>query len=846
MYEKVKSVCYGCQCSDAGIIATKKDGELIAIRGDPNCPPSYGRICGKGLSSLMVPYNPQRIMKPLKRMNSKKGLDQEPEFEEISWNEALDIVADKLRWIREEYDPRAHILSCFDYPPVWFGPVWLTASGGQFFFGGSVWCGWYHNVYFNFYQSFYREIDYEHINHLILWGSQSGHLVDALPVPTAREQADARHRGMTLKVIDPVATNVVKSADEWIPIRPGTDGALALGMLNLLLNEFEIYDREFIKHYTNGSYLIASDGRYQRDAETDKPLIWDENKKEAVPFDKAEAPSLEGSYIVNEEKCEPAFKRLKEHVKQWNVERVSKITTIPPETIKRLAREFGEAAKIGSTIDIKGKQFPLRPAAIQQGKGPGPHRHAMHTVYAIEMLNVIMGNLNVPGGQLGISPYYKRRWRPSVSKDGLMLSANDYWKFGCQDPLLDRQKAKKPTMYNCRDLCPIASYADMLVPIIMRNKELFGMTYDIKMTIISHTNIVHSYGNPDQMIKIFDDMNDLIVGFSTEMNETMEYLCDIVIPIAHWTERYDPLAQGAPFKFQTVGDRDWHWLFRRPIKDPPENHKHPADLLLELARRAGFERDVYKTFNEWWQIDEEYQLDPDGQYSYLEMGDALLKDRHGVSVDWFEKRRTNFFTQEKTPEEAYPWCGIFGGRVPIYLEWWLDVGKEVEKVVKEMGIDDIWEVDDYTPLLDWKGCSSHRERKDDELWLVNPRVPTHHQASDINNPWLHEAGEQLPKTFGVLINPETAKDRGIEKGDLVTLESPAGIKEKGIAIITEGIHPDVVGVFGSFGKYAKGEKIAKGSGLHWNKFISFTDIDRLDKVSAGYDSCVLVRVFKSK
>jgi anaerobic selenocysteine-containing dehydrogenase len=848
---RIKSWCYGCQCSDAGIIGINKDGELIGIEGDPEAPHNYGRTCAKCLSSIMAPYNPLRVMKPLRRTN-KRGFGVDPKWEEISWDEALNIIAEKLRWIREEYNPRAHLVCWFDYPSWWFVAPWLVASGGQFFFGGSIWCGWYHNVYYNFYQSFMREVDYEHIKYLILWGSQSGTVLDALATLATKEQADARRRGMKLVVIDPVATNAVKNADEWIPIRPGTDGALALGMLNLLLNEYKIYDEEFIKHYTNGPYLILPDGHYARDPKTNKPLIWDRSRERAVPFYEAKDPALEGVYEVNGVKCIPAFQLLREHVKKWDLEKVSEITTVPAKTIRRVTKEFGEAASIGSTITIEGKQFPYRPAAVMQGKGPGPHRHAMHTVYLIELLNVIIGNSNVPGGSLGIAPYYRRKWKPSVNEDGLLVSANSYWKFGCFDPLLNRGKAVRPYRYNCRELLPIASYADTMVPIVMANKELFSIDYDIKMTIINHTNIVHNYGNPEEMIKLFDKMNDLIVGFAVELNETMEYLCDIVLPIAHWTERYDPLAREFVGKFQPPGHKDWVWAFRRPIKKPPTPyHLHPCDLLIEIARRAGFERDLIKAFNEYWQIDEKYRLDPDKHYTYLDFGDALLKDRHGIGVEWFERTGNNFYIEKRTPEEAYPWPGIFGGRIPIYFEWWIDVGEEVKKVVKELGIEDVWDVDDYTPLLDWKGCEAHYKKKPDQFWLINPRLNTHHQAMDLNNPWLREVDEQLVKSYGVLINAKVANALGIKKGDIVIIEGEGGVTEEGTAIPTEGIHPECIAIFAAAGKTARGEKIARGSGLHWNKFvIGFScprreDIrTKLDKVSGAIDACVLIRIKK--
>jgi molybdopterin-containing oxidoreductase family molybdopterin binding subunit len=156
-------------------------------------------------------------------------------------------------------------------------------------------------------------------------------------------------------VIDPMFSPAAERADEWVPIRPGTDAYVALSMLNCLLNEYHYYDAEHLRAHTNAPYLIRPDGRYVRDDKTGKPLVWDAGAGRPKPYDDptVQECALVGSYVVGEGlTCQPAFQCLADHVKRYAPEEVKKISTVPAKTIRRLAREFGEAAGIGSTITL--------------------------------------------------------------------------------------------------------------------------------------------------------------------------------------------------------------------------------------------------------------------------------------------------------------------------------------------------------------------------------------------------------------------------------------------------------------------------------------------------------------
>ena len=211
---------------------------------------------------------------------------------------------------------------------------------------------------------------------------------------------------MRMVVVDPMCNFAAAKAEEWVPIRVGTDAALALAMANCLVNEFGIYDAEYLQTKTNAIYLIRPNGSYARDPQSGKPLVWDEQSGTAKPYDDpaAQCAALEGEYQVAGETCQPAFALLRKHLKTYTPARGEQITGIPAATIQRLAREFGEAARVGSTIMIDGVKLPYRPASAIFFRGSQGHKNSMYNCFAIDLLNHIVGAADVVGGTLGFNP----------------------------------------------------------------------------------------------------------------------------------------------------------------------------------------------------------------------------------------------------------------------------------------------------------------------------------------------------------------------------------------------------------------------------------------------------------
>jgi anaerobic selenocysteine-containing dehydrogenase len=215
--------------------------------------------------------------------------------------------------------------------------------------------------------------------------------------------AAARDRGIKLKVMDPQGFTVAAKGDEWIPVLPATDIAVFLAIANLIVNEIGIYDKEYIRHRTNGAYLIGADRLYVRDEKTKKPLLFDEADGQIKTYDDPSLahPAIEEKYTACGVECQPSFSIIKEHLKQYEPGWASEVSTVPEDTIRRLAKELVEEARIGSFIDIDGVQVPYRPACVVGYKGLQTHQNSFHQYAAMHQINVLLGNQDVCGGILG-------------------------------------------------------------------------------------------------------------------------------------------------------------------------------------------------------------------------------------------------------------------------------------------------------------------------------------------------------------------------------------------------------------------------------------------------------------
>ena len=828
----IHTICGMC-IGECGILVRRVDGVVVDIKGDPNCPNSRGKICAKGAAGIMTLYDPARLTVPMKRTNPEKGIGVDPGWVPISWEEALSTITEKLIELRKD-DPRKLVFCTFDTFTMREKMVPFARAFGT---PNTQWQGYYcgqylHSSMFLSNGTFHCDFDMEYINYLMLFGNQQGFMAGLNPNLSAQKMANARKRGLKVVVVDPVCGPHGSKADEWIPIRPGTDAALVLSMMNVLLNELKIYDEPFIKRYTNGPYLVKADGFYMR--KEGKPQVWDVKEGKAKPYDAEVADyALEGEFAIDGEICRPAFQLLREHLKKYTPKRAEEITTVCASTIYRLAEEFGKEARIGSTIVIDGIEFPYRPVAANIYRGAGAHKHGVAAALAINTLNMIVGNYYVPGGHRGmnlIGPSWE--WKPGeyeglitppdnpeVSHDGV-----NYYTY----------EVKPPVTTNLKELFPISSNWSPMNIATSIAAEKYKLPYKPEILITSRRNLFMGgcdYTITAQALKSYR----FIVSFCVTLDEMSEF-ADIVLPDTIYLEKLDTMVNKLNWS-HTAETGYFYWGIRQPVVDPPGEARDWGDVLLEIAERMGLLGEVYKYLNQRFKLKEEYALDPKQKYSWEEINDRKLKSKFGEDkgLDWFKEH--GYLTLKRKVDELYPlpWLKV---RFPLYFENVLAAGRKVKEVTESLGLKD-WDISDYVALPDWEPCSSFTPPPEYDLKVVNFRVATHSMSWTAENPWLAEVAEFNPYAQRILINAETAKRKGIRDRDRICVESSVG-KVVGEARVTHCIHPEVVGISSHFGAFAKGKPIAYGKGANFNKLVPYDT----DPVSTGVDACVAVKVYR--
>lgn len=842
------SMCYG-NCS---IRCHVIDGVVVNVEGNPDSSIGQGRICPKGTAGLMTLYDPNRVNVPLRRTNPEKGIGIDPEWEEISWEEALDIVVDKLKKIHDD-DPRK----------LYFQFTTTTASGSRIggialraafgtpntsTAGGGIHCGsGAHMINGATHASWSLVPDFDYCNYAIYFGASKGHGAGHVALTNAGKVADARDRGMKMVVVDPMMNFAAAKATEWIPIRVGTDAAMALAMINVLLNELGIWDANYLKRYTNAPYLIRKDGLYFREKQSEKPMVWDSAGNVARVFDDPAIKdySLEGEYKIGEEDCKPAFQLLKEHVKKYTPEMAEKITGISASTIRQMAKEFGEAARIGSTITIDGVELPYRPVAAIFFRGAQGHRNSLQNCMAIDLLNQLVGADEVPGGVMGFSPVcYGHpetgypKYAPRPDKDGMMITGDWVVEHLPYPP----HAATPPNDIHMKGVFPMAMESALLMAKDGEKfRQQFKLPYKIEMMVNYGANSVMSIGNKDQVAEALKKI-PFIVSFDLFLNEFTDF-ADIVLPDASYFERLDAMPNGKFIFSHPNGLGEWSWPIRQPVIEPAYKRRYFSEVVLGLAYRIGMGPQVNMVLNSSYQLKGDNWLEPDKVYTNEEISDRILKNFFGAErgVEWFKEH--GVVSWPKKVQEVY-WKPFIPVRVPIYFEYVKRAGMEVRKVAEQFGAE--LDYSHYEALPDWHPCASHMVKdKEYNLWSFYYRDVLHTNSFTMENPLLDEASHMTPYTYRISINAGMARKKGIKDGDLIWVESSYGKKVKGRANVIEGIMPEALGIAACAGHWAKSMPIAKDKGVFYNDLIEI-DYEHMDPGNLNMDLCAKVKIYKAE
>ncbi|MBI4299547.1 MAG: molybdopterin-dependent oxidoreductase [Chloroflexi bacterium] len=530
--------CLGGNCP---IWVTVEGGRITHIR-----PVERGRICARGLAWQELIYSPKRVPYPLRRVGERGG----GKWERISWDEALDTIVQRLKDIRGRYGSRSVGFKVGGFFAGCGGPAarlfanlfdgcmvgGLTTDstvGYRQAAGGPVGPGWGGLA-----PGGHALEDLEmNSNLIILWGAN--------PAETAQRKfiyaMKAQERGAKLIAIDPVYTISASKADQWLPIKPGSDGALVLAMLHVIHTE-ELGDWQFMQHHSDGPFLVREDNRrFLRESDVlpggraDRTLVWDRRSNGARPTD-AEGldPALLGRYVVAGIACAPAFQLLLDEASKCPPERAEEITGIPAEAIRTLAREYATT----------------KPAAVWSCWGINRYEHSDLIERGIMALAALSGNIGIPGGGVTSEPAFVS---PPVNHAAFTVP-------GRKLPLLD-------------------GYAMMNIGSGQPVTTLDGNSILLKALVVNGgNNFVNNQADQGRLVREVLPQIEFIVVSELLLNETARY-ADIVLPAASHFERETMLSA-------TFYNDSFHYCPK--VIEPVDEARGELDMFNELGRRMGW------------------------------------------------------------------------------------------------------------------------------------------------------------------------------------------------------------------------------------------------------------------
>ncbi len=354
------TTCQGCT-SWCAIQAYVEDGRVIRVRGNPNSKVNVGECCSKSHLAIQQVYDPDRLKTPMKRTNAKKGRNEDPKFVPISWDEALNTIADKIMELRNNNETYKYMLmrGRYSYMRDILYDRMTKIIGSPNNISHSAICAEAEKFgpYYTEGLWDYRQYDVLNARYIILWGAD--------PLSANRQVSNYLSKwgdvidNAGVAVIDPRFSASAAKADEWLPIAPGEDGALAVAIAHILLTE-GLWYKDFVGDFVDGVNKF-----------------------------------IPGQDVVEEDFVEKHTNGL---VKWWNLELKGKTaewaaekTGLSADQIRRVAIAYGKAA----------------PHAIcWVGGGPAMQVRGGYTCMATHALNGLVGSVDNVGGTLKANKEY--------------------------------------------------------------------------------------------------------------------------------------------------------------------------------------------------------------------------------------------------------------------------------------------------------------------------------------------------------------------------------------------------------------------------------------------------------
>lgn len=840
--------CRSCLYGQCNVLYKVKDDLLVGVEGDPDGPWNRGKLCVRGSAVTQYVYNPYRFKNPVKRTNPEKGLDIDPGWVEISWEEALNTLSEKLVAIRKD-DPRKLIwYSGFPSIPFFvggvtgiFAPTFGTPNNIE---STGALCS-VHLSSTLVTGSGIESPDIEHGKYILAMGWTVGPNIGSADGGSDKV-LEAIENGLRIVAVDPHRT-IESRYGEWVPIRPGSDFPFLLAMAHVILHEIKKFDVDFVKSRTTGTYLIGADGNFVRDPASEKPLMYNTKLGKAVPFDDPDTANLalEGEYEINGVLAHPAFDLIKQGMLQYTPEWQEDLTTVPAATLRRISQEFVEAARIGDTINLDGVTLPYRPAAIGIGRGLSMHRDG-HLAYWMSMvINQLVGAVSVPGGIQS----YPGPMKLHPDKDGIVTEENSM--------LFHRHPFKfPPDRIDAYDFLPFGfSHGQRTVDVILE-PEKYHINYKPELLVQYAANwFTKAAADVDRISEALKRI-PFIVSFSYHPDENTAF-SDIVMPDCTYLEQ-NLIWNGE--EIDRPGHRSkWnHQHVHKPIIKPLYQSRPPDEVLIDVAERIGMlygPGQLNFIMNFRLALKPEDQLALDQKYTTADMIDRALRTQYGDTYTFDAVAEKGYAYIQVPASEAYSYSFFPGSttRLPIYNMSIKTAGDNLLAAMNAAGIQHPgWSEQDirfyYVGVPVWKPTPIQNPPEGFDLYGVlwkNPQF-LFDTANTNGNAYLQEVVEQHPHYGKVLLNPETAAQKGLFDDDLVYLEGQFGGKIGPYPVKTTGtLHPEAVGVISGLGdKKVAGMNPLLKRGIAYNRLLSYK-WETVDIYTGGIEMSPRIKITKA-
>ena len=766
----IPSACWSCVTRDS-MIGFVENGRLVKLEGQPDSIRGRGKICSKGAAGINQLYDPDRVLYPMKRVG-KRG---EGKWKRISWDEALTEVAARLKKLRDEGHPEkfmfhygrmkassSKIVKMFldNYGTGTVGNHTSICEGGKWTGQELTWGKHYDNWDFDntkFVLNFGSGVLECHTNH----------------IPTSQRLVDAMvDRGVKVYTFDVRLSNTAASSTEWLPVKPGTDGAVALAMCNVIM-QAGLYDKEFF------TFIKATK---------------DSSASTAAKVD-----------------------ALKSHLAKYTPEWAEKISGVPAAKIKAIALELAST----------------KPACVISYRGAVAHYHGADTERAIQMLAAITGNIDNPGGRcLAVGAKWKSPKGPKDKPKAKKLKIVDGFKGDIAYPThhANHQILKvikdgshgRPDVYMWYCYTPVYANGDCQENIdILKDESLIPFTVCVN-AYYDESAALADLILPNPSYLEWWDWEDMV-----SPTQVPEYY--IRQPFVK------PLGESRDFK-DVVCDLADRMGFPLGFNSAEEFVKMSCEMTPGVKEAGGFEymktHGVWhdpKAKPKYYSYKKKI-LDPTveacviGQYRYNSLdepekicpyfGQDVLFDKE-TEVYWHWKNskakseaeaKKNGYTKTKNAYKGY--IGQKIGNV-IYA------GFKPDKVNKS-GYFELYsvllEMKKLPALPSYVPIPEHEKMGPDELVLTTYKIPVHIHSRSSNCKWLTEIYHDNP----AMINTVTAKRLGIKNGDKIKVKSEAG-EITTTANVTEAVVPGAIAISHhvgrwEYGRYASGKKAPMAAG----------------------------------